>query len=673
MYYASFGILAVILHVIINFDIIKNGKKDTSKESQYRYRQFLNSLLVFYTADFLWGILAESKIRLLAYVDTTLFFAAMALSLLLWTRYVVAFLDKSGVRASVFLGAGWTIFGFVMLHLVVNFFNPIIFEFDDEMKYIPRNGRYILLVAQIILFAVITLYSLIAAIKAKGRSRVYHSAICLSGAVMTVFIVIQSFEPFAPFYTIGLLIANCIIHVFVEEDEKREQDRITETVREESERYNQISNGLARDYEAIYYIDIESGEYIEFSASENYEAMQVPKKGEDFYKETRKNIQIFVHPDDRAFADTMYYRETMLKNLEGRRSYSYKYRVMTKDEPRYYQFTVMLSDDEKHFVLCDKDIHDTITAETALREEKRKHITFSQISESLASNYDVIYYVNLKTCEYTGYTSKNIYGELEVNESGDDFFVDAKRNILRIIHPKDRDRLTAIMDRDYMISALEGRKQFNVEYRHMIGDKIGHTRFVARKSSDGAHLIIAVENIDEEIKREKEHLQALNTEKELARRDELTGVRNKTAFSELEQSVQSNIDKGMDYLPFAIVVCDLNDLKLVNDTEGHKAGDDYIKTAAKLLCDVFDHSPVFRIGGDEFAIFLRGDDYSSRERLIEGLRRKIIENLEKHNGPVIAVGMAEYEPGSDTDITDIFDRADRLMYEDKHELKLQAG
>ena len=40
---------------------------------------------------------------------------------------------------------------------------------------------------------------------------------------------------------------------------------------------------------------------------------------------------------------------------------------------------------------------------------------------------------------------------------------------------------------------------------------------------------------------------------------------------------------------------------------------------------------------------------------------------------MIAVGMAEYEPGSDTDITDIFDRADKLMYEDKHELKLQAG
>jgi len=226
-----------------------------------------------------------------------------------------------------------------------------------------------------------------------------------------------------------------------------------------------------------------------------------------------------------------------------------------------------------------------------------------------------------------------------------------------------------VLNKDYLISEMEGRKQFDYRYRLLVDGKTQYTRLTARKASDGVHVIIGVENINEEVNREKEHLRALNNEKELARRDDLTGVRNKTAFAELEQSVQGNIDRGMDYLNFAFAVCDLNDLKKINDTEGHKAGDEYIKTSAKLLCDIFKHSPVFRIGGDEFAVFLRGDDYDSRKSLVDDLKKLVLSNRDKHEGPVIAVGLAEYDPSTDTSVTEIFDRADRLMYENKRQLK----
>ena len=178
-----------------------------------------------------------------------------------------------------------------------------------------------------------------------------------------------------------------------------------------------------------------------------------------------------------------------------------------------------------------------------------------------------------------------------------------------------------------------------------------------------------MENIDDEVIKEREHLKALNTEKELARRDELTGTRNKTAYSELEQSVQSNIDKGLDYLPFAIAVCDINDLKKTNDNNGHKAGDDLIRASAKLLCDIFDHSPVFRIGGDEFVIFLRGDDYTAREELLAQLNETVLANLVDRKGPVIVSGMAVYDPETDTSVSAVFERADNAMYANKRQLK----
>ena len=88
-----------------------------------------------------------------------------------------------------------------------------------------------------------------------------------------------------------------------------------------------------------------------------------------------------------------------------------------------------------------------------------------------------------------------------------------------------------------------------------------------------------------------------------------------------------------------------------------------------MLCDIFVHSPVFRVGGDEFVVFLRGSDYTSRLELMEKLRNQVLENKKSGNGPVLASGLAEYNPDSDSRVTEVLDRADREMYEDKQRLK----
>ena len=65
---------------------------------------------------------------------------------------------------------------------------------------------------------------------------------------------------------------------------------------------------------------------------------------------------------------------------------------------------------------------------------------------------------------------------------------------------------------------------------------------------------------------------------------------------------------------------DANNLKMINDNYGHGAGDEYIKGCCKILCDVFCHSPVFRIGGDEFAVILKGRDYHNRNDLMKEIK-----------------------------------------------------
>lgn len=676
MLYSSFGMLALLLHLIINREIFKKGRVNRESLPHLRYFQFLSGLLIYYVSDILWGFLYDGRIIPLVYADTILYFVSMAMCVLLWTRFVISYLDRKNIFSNILALSGWIIFIYVIVIIIVNFFYPIMFVFGPDGEYAPAHSRYIILGVQFLLYLSTSIYTLAIAAGSDDKEKIHNRTVGLSGVVMTIFIILQDVYPLLPCYAVGCLIGTCLIHVYVEEDEKIDHDRELNDIkqnaqhhRHELEIYNQIADSLALDYDAIYYINIETGKYREFSPSETYESMNVPKQFEDFYSETRANARRYAHPDDRDFAEGMYYKETMLKNLEGRRAYSYKYRIMVNGESRFFRFSLMKTADGRHFVLCEKDIHDVVTAETARLENQKKHITFGQIAETLASNYDVIYYVDTTDGSYSGFTSNNIFGQLEVNREGDDFFEESKKNLMSIIHPQDRERILGVVDKDYLLSMLEERKQLDVDYRLIVDNRPKYTRMSVRRSTDREHLIVVVENIDEEIRKEREHLNALKTEKELARRDELTGTKNKTAYTEFENSMQNNIDNGLEYQPFAITVCDINDLKKVNDKDGHKAGDELIRTAAKLLCNTFVHSPVFRIGGDEFVIFLSGDDYINRKELVGELRRVVFDNQAAGSGPVVAVGVSGYDPGYDSTVSEVFERADYMMYEDKRRLK----
>jgi len=155
----------------------------------------------------------------------------------------------------------------------------------------------------------------------------------------------------------------------------------------------------------------------------------------------------------------------------------------------------------------------------------------------------------------------------------------------------------------------------------------------------------------------------LNSARDLAFKDSLTGVKNKHAYMEKANGLNRMIQDGAD-LQFAVASCDVNGLKMVNDTLGHQAGDELLRSACKQICDSFAHSPVFRIGGDEFTVILDGRDYEAREDILTSFKQLAEQNL-KEKKAVVSVGIADFIPGQDTNVQDVFARADSRMYEHK--------
>lgn len=160
---------------------------------------------------------------------------------------------------------------------------------------------------------------------------------------------------------------------------------------------------------------------------------------------------------------------------------------------------------------------------------------------------------------------------------------------------------------------------------------------------------------------------------ELANKDGLTGVRNKVSYDAEVKKIDKNIKEKIPFR-LGIAMIDLNYLKIINDEYGHRSGDAALIKLSNLICTIFAHSPVYRIGGDEFVVLLRNIDFDRADILIAEFNAKI-EGLSKDEYLLpaerisAAIGYSIYNPETDNSVDDIFKRADQAMYQRKHEMK----
>ena len=395
MYYSAIGILAVLILLIENQDIL--FKRGLDFPAWRIYRGFLISVLVYYFTDILWGLLESWKLALPLFIDTMVYFVAMAVSVLYWTKYAVTYLDEKSFFGRFLLYAGNVLFVAIIAVVVVNCFIPVLFSVDADCVYHASPLRYANLGIHVLLLLLTSAYAL--RLIRRGASRKHYRTIAVFGLVVALFLTIQLWYPYLPLYTTAYMLGISILHTFVVNDEKEE------------------------------------------------------------------------------------YRAELVGALE---------------------------------------------------REKRQHAQ-------------------------------------------------------------------------------------------------------------------------------------LRTAMELAYTDPLTGVKSKHAFIEAEQALDRRIDGG-ETPEFGVFVFDMNDLKKINDTQGHEVGDQYLKDACTLICDCFKHSPVYRIGGDEFAAVTERADYENMGELLDGFDRQVEENAAQGR-VVIACGSARFDPQTDNSFSVVFERADERRYIRKRMMK----
>ena len=431
--------------------------------------------------------------------------------------------------------------------------------------------------------------------------------------------------------------------------------------------YTHLAQALARSYEDLYYINLNTEQFVEYRTDSEHGGLFEVRRGWHFFEQCREDAERFVHPDDRAAVIEALDRKKLIDALDRNKSFVLTYRLLRDGKSAYVTTKVTrMEDDDRYIILGVTDVDEQMRHRRAAERMKEERIAYARLN-ALTGDFLGVYVVVPKSGRYREFSAGTRSESYALPRDGMDFFIDIRSWADKALYTGDLSRFQSTFTKDNVMSEIARRGIFTLSFRVKAE---GRPRYVQMKAApveetEGQRLVVGVNDIDAQVQQEEEYLKHLAMAKKEANVDALTGVKNRHAYLVAEDRL--NHQMGEDpTLEFAIVLLDVNDLKKINDIEGHNAGDQYLRAACKTICTTFKHSPVFRIGGDEFAVIAQGSDYENIAELMERMRSHN-ESAVKNGGIVIACGMAKRK--GDESVAQIFERADQRMYDNKNDLK----
>ena len=426
--------------------------------------------------------------------------------------------------------------------------------------------------------------------------------------------------------------------------------------------YAHIARALAADYINLYYVDLETEAFTEYTSDARSEDLAVERHGEAFFATSHRDAGQYLYKEDRAHFIESFTKENVVKSLDANGNFMLTYRLLLDGTPTYVNMkAVRMQGDRRHIIVGVSNVDAQMRQKEALARIQAEQATYSRVN-ALTGGYICIYTVDPVTDHFMEYSATREYEGLGIAKEGDDFFAQSRKESVRVIVPEDVEKFQTLMTKANVLEEIDKRGFFSMQYRMLMD---GEERYIGLKAAlveerDGPQLIIGVNNIDAQVRREMDYERKLAAARSRANLDGLTGVKNRMAYESMSQSLTQQIEGGQT-VRYAIALCGVRDLERVNQTQGRQAGDQLIRDACAIICNTFKHSPVFRVSGDQFAVVAQGHDYEHVEELVAALEENNRRSRE-NGGAVIACGMAKYD-GSGS-VASVFQRADELCHED---------
>ena len=421
--------------------------------------------------------------------------------------------------------------------------------------------------------------------------------------------------------------------------------------------YNDVAKALSADYINLYYVNLETEQFVEFSPDPVREDLTVERHGDDFFAASRKDAMVHIFKEDRERFFNSFYKENVVKALDTKGAFTLSYRLVMDDTPVYVNMkAVRMQGDNKHIIIGVNNVDGQMKQQEAMERIRLEEITLARVT-ALSGDFICIYTVDPVTDRFVEYNASRDYEGLGLSRSGMDFFNETRQQSERTIYEEDRARFNALFTKENIMREIEKTGLFSLIYRLLLDGEPTYCSVKAAlvEEQDGQKLIVGVNNVDSQVRREQEYEQKLYSARSKANLDTLTGVKNRYAYDNMSDVLAHQIEEG-EQVRYAIAICRVNGLDEINETKGREEGDRLLREACAIICNTFKHSPVFRVAGAEFAAVAQGHDYDCVEELVGELVESSHEGA--LSGAVITCGMAKYDGSGN--VASVFERADAL-------------
>lgn len=293
------------------------------------------------------------------------------------------------------------------------------------------------------------------------------------------------------------------------EDAKTKEDY--EKTRSTGILYSHISQALARGYTDLYYVNIDSEEYIKYRNDDDSTLTEVGR-GWHFFEKCRIEVENSVIPEYRASVKKALDRKNLVSILEQNRVFVTTFRMTRENGPRYISLKVSrMQDDDRWIIFGIIDIDEHMKERSAAVREREEQNAYARLT-ALNGEYQCIYIVDPESGSYRELSSSGEYEAFEQDKEGGDFIKTTREAARRYCHPADLNRFLSTFTRENVMEEIRHHGIFILTYRIMAKGVPLYVQLKAAliEEKEGTRMIVGISDIDAQVRQEEEYVKTLS-------------------------------------------------------------------------------------------------------------------------------------------------------------------
>ena len=232
--------------------------------------------------------------------------------------------------------------------------------------------------------------------------------------------------------------------------------------------YASIARALASDYYNIYYVDIKTDQFIEYTSPVGRDELAMERHGEKFFDSARRDVMVRIYEEDRASFLDSFTKENILDEIDKNGVFTSTYRLIETGKPVYVNMKITrMQPGGDHIIIGISVIDSQMKQHEKLEALQREEAAFVRIM-ALSGDYLTLYTIDPKNWTYSEYSSTSDYKKFGFAPNGDDFLHSCAEDGKLVVLPEDLPKFVNAMNKDTIMNDIRENGEFKMHYRIML-------------------------------------------------------------------------------------------------------------------------------------------------------------------------------------------------------------